>query len=263
MCIFFVFCSIMKFFKPLCIHFKIPTNCIRIATRYKTINLYRTYNQLHKISPSKLSFSYQNLHRKYCFSYYKEDSDSENEENENKRDIKNVILPNIEDTLATQISECKSLQNIFDLLQHNVNQLNWKNISMAIAMVRELQIIYYRVYMFERNLQYFNTMEKNNFENILTNNDFLNILNLIEKNYEFMNIQCLSYTLLCLHKLEVNSTINKKISERLNQKLLATPIEEIEFCILSRYIVSFVDRKDLSALFTIKNIWPIILKKMC
>lgn len=253
----------MQFFKPLCMRFKTSTKLVCSVRRLKTVRLYETWYQLHKINPLKITCPYQNLHRKYCFDSFKvDDSDSDNDESEHRRDIKNIVLPNTNDTLATKICECKSLQNIFDLLNHNIEQINWKNVTMAIAMVRELQLIYYQINTHERNLVRINITHKDNFENILTNANFLNLLNLIEKHYEFMDIHCLSYCLLCLQKLGINCTINKKLSQRLSKILITSPIEEIKPYILSRFIASIVSHKDLSTLNTIKDVWPVVLKKM-
>lgn len=250
----------MTFLKQICMNLKISTKFIHMTTRYNTMN----FNQI-CINPLKLTYPYHNLHRKYCDHYFKEDyTDSDSEDVEYKRNIKNIILPNSDDVLTMKFSECNSLQDVFELLKHNNNQLNWKNISMAIAMVRELQIIYYRVCMHEKNMNYLNEIQADNFENILTNCDFLNLLSLIEKHYEFMNIQCLSYSILCLHKIgiDISYTINQKLSERLKKMLITTPIEELESCILSRFIVSIVSRRDLSSLNILKDIWPIILEKL-
>lgn len=253
----------MTLFKQLGTNLKITSKII-LMTRHKSINSIAIFTKFFGINPLKSAFPLQQFHRKYCFNYFKGDeSDSDTEDVDQKRDIKNIILPDNNDILATQISECKSLQDIFDLLQNNNNQLNWKNISIAIAMVRELQIIYYRVCMFEKNLNSYITTE-DSFENILTNNDFLNLLNLMEEHYKFMNIQCLSYSLLCLHKIgvDINCTVSKKISNRLQKILMTTPVEQIESCILSRFTVSIVSHRDLFGLYILKDIWPIVLKKL-
>jgi len=251
----------MKYLKQLNICFKMSTKCIHMVTRrYKYINSYAVC----KINSLKSSYSCQQFNRKYCYDNFKDDSDSDNEDFVNKRDIKNIILPNNDDILTVQINECESLQDIFDLLQHTNHQFNWKNISMAIAMVRELQIMYYKVCMYEKNLDTSNIIMDDRFESILTNDDFLNLISLIEKHYEFMDNHCLSYCLLCLYKLGVspNNTVQQKISQRLSKILLNSPIEEIEPCVLSRFIVTIVNRRDLVGLYIIKDIWPIILKKI-
>lgn len=254
----------MSFLKQYGTCLKYSTKIISSITRYKTtssnVNCFKTNESI----PLKLIFPHQNLYRS-CHSFKGDDSDNEeNEDIEFKRDIINIILPNYDDVLATKINESKSLQDIFDLIENNNNQLNWKNISMAIAMIRELQIIYYRVCLYEKNLDNYSSISEDCFKNILTNHDFLNLLNLTEKHYKFMDIQCLSYSLLCLHKIgvDINSTVNQKISLRLKKLLMSTPTEEIQSCILSRYIVAIVSRRDLSGLFILKDIWPIVLKKM-
>jgi len=235
-----------------------------VTRRYKYINSYAVCNQVCKINSLKSSYSCQQFNRKYCYDHFKDDSDSDNEDFVNKRDIKNIILPNNDDILTVQINECESLQDIFYLLQHTNHQFNWKNISMAIAMVRELQIMYYKVCMYEKNLDTSNIIIDDRFESILTNDDFLNLISLIEKHYEFMDNHCLSYCLLCLYKLGVspNNTVQQKISQRLSKILMNSPVEEIEPCILSRFIVTIVNRRDLVGLYIIKDIWPIILKKI-
>lgn len=255
----------MILLKRIGMNLKISTKFIHMITRHKTINYNQTYIKFYKICSLKLTYPYHNLHRKYCDHYFKDDyTDSESEDLEYKRNIKNIILPNNDDELTIQISECKSLQDIFELLKHNNDQLNWKNISMALAMIRELQIMYYRICMSEK-IYYLNTVHKNNnFENILTNYDFLNLLNLIEKHYKFMNIQCLSYSILCLYKIgiNINYIINQKLSERLKKMLMTTPVEEIQSCVLSRFTVSLVSHRNLSNLYILKDIWPIILNKL-
>ncbi|CAI6366545.1 unnamed protein product [Macrosiphum euphorbiae] len=254
----------MTIFKQFGTNLKIYTKIIHMKTRHKTINYNAFCTKLYQTNPLKLVFPLHQFHRKYCFhSFRGDETDSDTEDIEQKRDIKNIILLDNNDTLAIKISECKSLQDIFDILRNNNNQLNWKNISMAIAMVRELQIIYYRVCMFEKNLNSYITPE-DSFENILTNNDFLNLLNLMEEHYEFMNIQCLSYSLLCLHKIgvDINCTVSNKLSYRLQKILMTTPVEEIEPCILSRFTVSIVSHRDLLGLYILKDIWPIVLKKL-
>ncbi|XP_022168362.1 FAST kinase domain-containing protein 1, mitochondrial isoform X1 [Myzus persicae] len=254
----------MILFKRLGTNLKITNKVIHMKTRYKTINYNTVCTNFYEINPLKSVIPIQQFHRKYCFhSFRGDETDSDTEDIEQKRDIKNIILADSNDTLATKISECKSLQDIFDILRDNNNQLNWKNISMAIAMVRELQIIYYRVCMFEKNLNSYITPE-DSFENILTNNDFLNLLNLMEEHYKLMNIQCLSYSLLCLHKIgvDINCTASKKLSNRLQKILMTTPIEDIEPCILSRFTVSIVSHRDLLGLYILKDIWPIVLKKL-
>lgn len=254
----------MTLFKLFGTNLKITTKIIHMTTRYKIKNYNAVYTKFYEINALKLVFPLQSFHRKYCFTSFRGDeTDSDSEDIEQKRDIKNIILQDNNDILAIKISECKSLQEIFDLLKNNKNKLNWKNISMAIAMVRELQIIYYRVCMFEKNLNSYITPEYS-FENILTNNDFLNLINLMEEHYEFMNIQCLSYSLLCLHKIgvDINSTVSLKLSHKLQKILMVTPVEEIESCILSRFIVTIVSHRDLLGLYILKDIWPIILKKM-
>lgn len=262
--IYFFFSGKMTIFKQFGTNLKIYTKIIHMKTRHKTINYNAFCTKLYQTNPLKLVFPLQQFHRKYCFhSFRGDETDSDTEDIEQKRDIKNIILLDNNDTLAIKISECKSLQDIFDILRNNNNQLNWKNISMAIAMVRELQIIYYRVCMFEKNLNSYITPE-DSFENILTNNDFLNLLNLMEEHYEFMNIQCLSYSLLCLHKIgvDINCTVSNKLSYRLQKILMTTPVEEIEPCILSRFTVSIVSHRDLLGLYILKDIWPIVLKKL-
>lgn len=254
----------MSLFKQLGTNLKISTKIIHMKTTYKIINSNAVCTNMYEINPLKLVFPFQQFHRKYCFHSFREDeTDSDAEDIEQKRDIKNIILLDNNDTLATKISECKSLQDIFDILQNNNNQLNWKNISMAIAMVRELQIIYYRVCMFEKNLNSYITPE-DSFENILTNNDFLNLLNLMEEHFKFMNVQCLSYSLLCLHKIgvDINCIVSKKLSNRLQTILMTTPVEEVETCILSRFTVSIVSHRDLMGLYILKDIWPIVLEKL-
>lgn len=242
---------------------KYSTKIISLITRYKTtksnVNCFKLCGSI----PSKLVFPHQHLYRS-CHSFKGDDSDSDNEDIEFRRDIKSIILPNYDDILATKIHESKSLQEIFDLIQNNNNQLNWKNISMAIAMIRELQIIYYRVCLYEKNLDNYCSITEDCFKHILTNHDFLNLLNLTEKHYEFMDIQCLSYSLLCLQKIgvDINSAFNQKLSLRLKKLLLSTPVEEIQTCVLSRYIVAIVSRKNLSGLLILKDILPIILKKI-
>jgi len=262
--LFLFFIGKMKFLKHLGINLKISLKFIHMI-RYKTKNFNTISSKFYEISPLKLTSSHQNfiIHRKYCYHFKEDDTDSDNEDVEFKRDIKNIILPNNNDILITKISECKSLQEIFELIQLNKNQLNWENISMAIAMIRELQIIYYRVCTYEKTLNCSEIME-GNFENILTNDDFLNLLDLTEKHFKFMNIQCLSYNILCLHNIgvDLNCKINQKLLQRLKKILMITPVEEIESCILSRFTVSTISRKDLSSLYTIKDIWPIILKKI-
>lgn len=240
---------------------KYSTKFISLISRYKITNSDANCTKLCGSIPLKL-VPYQYFYKSY-HSFKGDDTDSDTEDTEIKRDIKNIILPNYDDMLVTKINESKSLQDIFDLIQHNSNQLNWKNISMAIAMVRELQIIYYRVCLYEKNLDY-STISEDCFKNILTNHDFLNLLNLIEKHHEFMDIQCLSYSLLCLHKIgvDINSVVNQKLSLRLKKLLMSTPVEEIQSCVLSRFIVAIISHRDLSGLFILKNIWPIILKKM-
>lgn len=252
----------MILYKQLCQHFKVSTKFIHM--RYKILNSSSILFKLDKCS-SKFIFPYQFIHRKYCYHFYKgDDTDSDNEEIEHKRDIKNIILPNNDDLLSTKISECKSLQDIFNILQNNNNLLNWKNISMAIAMVRELQIIYYRVYMYEKSLDCSNNISENTFESIITNDDFLNLLNLIENHYMFMNLQCLSYCVLCLHKIgiDVNSSLHQALTQRLKLLLINSPVEEIQSCILSRFIVSIISHRNLSGIYAIKDIWPIILKRL-
>lgn len=253
----------MTFLKQYGTCLKYSTKIIGLIARYKTlnsnVNCFKTCGSI----PLKLVFPHQNLY-KSCHSFKGDDSDSDNEDIEFKRDIKNIILPNYDDVLAAKINESKSLQEIFDLIQNNNNQLNWKSISMAIAMIRELQIIYYRVCLYEKNLDNYSTVSEDCFKNILTNHDFLNLLNLTEKHYAFMDIQCLSYSLLCLHKIgvDINSTVNQKMSLRLKKLLMSIPVEEIQPCILSRYIVAIVSRRDLSGLLILKDIWPIIIKKL-
>jgi len=263
-CYYFSLIGKMTLFKLFGINLKITTKIIHMTTRYKTKNYNAVYTKLYEINTLKLVFPLQQFHRKYCFQSFRGDeTDSDSEDIEQKRDIKSIILQDNNDILAIKISECKSLQEIFDLLQNNKNKLNWKNISMAIAMVRELQIIYFRLCMFEKNLNSYITPEYN-FEKILTNNDFLNLIHFMEEHYEFMNIQCLSYSLLCLHKIgvDINSTVSLKLSHKLQKILMITPVEEIESCILSRFIVTIVSHRDLLGLYILKDIWPIILKKM-
>lgn len=250
----------MIFLKQLRIHLKISTKYIQMVTRYKTINSYAIRRKI-----NELQFPYQPIHKNYSYNIYKEDeADSDTEDIENKRDIKNIVLPNSNDTLAIQISECKSLQQIFDLLQHNNSRLNWENISMAIAMIRELQIIYYKVCMYDKNLNFSNNIPKDNFENILTNDSFLNLLNGMEEHCYSMNLQCLSYSILCLHKIgiDINSTIYQKLTLRLKELLINTPVEQIQSSILSRFTVCVVNHRNLSGLFILKDIWPKILKRM-
>lgn len=255
----------MIFLKQLRVHLKISTKYLHMVTRYKTVNSNAIHMKFNEFGSLKLKFPYQNIHRNYNINIYKEDeADSDTEDIENKRDIKNIVLPNSEDSLALQISECKSLQQIFDLLQNNNNQLNWENISMAIAMIRELQIIYYRVCMYDKNLNFSNNIPMDNFENILTNNSFLNLLNVMEKHYNSMNLQCLSYSILCLHKIgiDINSTIYQKLTLRLKELLLKTPVEQIQSNILSRFTVCVVNHRNLSGLYILKDIWPKILKRL-
>lgn len=256
----------MIFLKQFGTTLKMSTKCIHMTLRYKRIYSNAFYVKLHKKNPLELPFINQHLYRKYCYqsSFKGEDTDSDSEDIVNIRDIKNIILPNVDDPLTMQISECKSLQDIFDLLEHNSNQLNWKNISMAIAMIRELQIIFFRVCLYEKNVDSSKLIPADNFENILKNENFLNLLDLIDSYHMFMNIQCLSYTMLCLHKIGVhkNSTVNQNLSHRLKTVLSCTPIDEIEPCVLSRFTVSVVGRRDLSGLFTLTTIWPIVLNKI-
>lgn len=255
----------MILLKQLCTKFKMSTKCIHMTTRYKSRHSKEIYIKFDEMNPLKLTIPYQHLQRKYCFNSFKGDpSDSDSEDSEYKRDIKNIILPNNDDILTTQISECQSLQEVFKLLQLNKNQLNWQSISMAIAMVRELQIIYCRIYAYDKHLNFSNIIAEDNFEKILTNDDFLNLLSLMEKHIDFMDIQCLSYSLLCLHKIgvDVNYTVNQKLSQRLKNILITTPIEEIQSCVLSRFTVSTASRRDLSGVYILKDIWPIILNKM-
>lgn len=254
----------MAFYKKLGINLKISTKFIQM-TRYKVTYSNAVFIKLNGISQFKWSYPYQHLCKNYCYHSFKgDDSDSDGEDIEYKRDIKNLILPNHDDTLTVKISECKSLQDIFDLIRYNNDLLNWKNVSMAIAMIRELQIIYNRVCMYEKNLNCSNTTSENNFENILTNTDFLNLLNLIKKHYKFMDLQCLSYSILCLHKIgvDMNCIINQTLSHRLKNLLITTPIKEVQSCMLSRYTVTIVSRRNLSDLCSVKHIWPIIIKKM-
>ncbi|VVC40572.1 RAP domain,FAST kinase-like protein, subdomain 2 [Cinara cedri] len=257
----------MIFLKQFGVNLLISTKLAHMTLRYKTIYSNTLYFKLYKQNHLKLPLIYQHLHRKYCYqtSYKGDDTDSDSEDIINVRDIKNVILPHSDDALTTQIGDCKSLQDIFDLiLQDNNSQLNWKNISMAIAMVRELQIIYYRVCLYEKNLHCSNITPTENFENILTNENFLKLLDLIDKHYKFMNIQCLSYSILCLHKIGVhkNSIVNQNLLYWLKTVLTNTPIEEIQSCVLSRFTVSVVGRRDLSGLYILTDIWPIVLKKI-
>jgi hypothetical protein len=260
----FSFTDNMTFLKQIG-NLKMSAKLIYMASRNKTIRFYATYNTFYKLSNLKLAFSCQYLHKKYrYYSFKSDDTDSDAEDNEYKRDIKNIILPRTNDLLTIKISESKSLHDIFELIQHNKSQLNWENISMAIAMIRELQIIYYRVCMHEKNLNCSNIIFENKFENILTNNDFLNLLNLLEKHHLFMDIQCLSYSILCLYKIGVNLNckVNQTLSLKLKELLMTTPIEEIPTCILSRFTVSTVSQRDLSGLYILKDVWPIILKKL-
>lgn len=254
----------MTFLKQIGINLKMSTKLIHMASRHKTISFYSTCNTFYELSPLKLAFPYQYVYRRYCYSFKSDDTDSDNEDNEYKRDIKNLILPNTNDLLAIKISESKSLHNIFELLQLNKSQLNWKNITMAIAMIRELQILYYRVFLYEKNLNCNNINLENNFENILTNDDFLNLLSLLEKHHLFMDIQCLSYSVLCLHKIgiDLNHTVNQTLSLRLKEVLMTTPVKELQSCVLSRFTVSTVSQRDLFGLYILKDIWPIILKKL-
>jgi len=254
----------MILFKRLGTNLKIITKITHMKTRFKTTNYNAVCTKLYEINSLKLVFPLQQFLRKYCFNSLRGDeTDSDTEDIEQKRDIKNIILLDNNDIIAIKISECKSLQDVFDILRNNKNKLNWKNISMAIAMVRELQILYYRVCMFEKNLNSY-IIPEDSFENILTNNDFLNLLNLMEEHYKFMNIQCLSYSLLCLHKIgvDINCTLSKKLSYRLQKILITTLVEELEPCILSRFTVSIVSHRDLSGLYILKDIWPIVLKKL-
>lgn len=256
----------MILLKQLGMNLKISTKFIHIITRFKSINYNQTCIKFYEICSLKLTYPSHNLHRKYCDRYFKDEdyTDSESEDIDYKRNIKNIILPNNDDTLAIKLNECKSSQEIFELLKHNNDQLNWKNISMALAMIRELQIIFYRVCMLKKNINLNTIHINNNFENILTNYDFLNLLNLIEKHYKLMNIQCLSYSILCLHKLGINFNyiINQKLSERLKIMLKSTPIEEIQCSVLSRFTVTIVNNKNLSNIYILKDIWPIILNKI-
>lgn len=248
----------MIFLKRLGMNSRKLTKFILMTTRCKTINL-------NSISSLKFIFPYQHLHKKYCFHSFKDDgTDSDNEDIDYKRSIKNIILPYNNDKLTIKISECKSLQNVFVLLKQNDNELNWENVSMAIAMVREFQMMYYRIYLYEKNLNFSNVITENDFENILTNDSFLNLLGLIEKHYEFMDIHCLSYSLLCLHKIGVdkNFAICQKISLRLKTMLINLPVKEIPSCALSRFTVFIVSHRNLSGLYILKDIWPIILKKI-
>lgn len=251
----------MIFLKQLGVNFKMSTKLIHMASRCKTFCSNIVYIKMYKRYPLKYQYF---IHRKYQSSFKEIDTDSDNEDITDIRNIRNIILPNNDDPLTTQISECKSLQEIFYLLQHNSNQLNWKNISMALAMVREFQLIYYRVFVFEKNLDCINNIPVNNFDNILTNEDFLNLLNLINNHHMFMNIQCLSYCILCLHKIGINknSIVNLNLSHRLKTKLINTPIEEIQPCVLSRFTVSVVGRRDLSGLYILSDIWPLVLNKI-
>lgn len=253
----------MTFLKHLGANLKASIKFILI-TRCKTRHFNTIFNKMHEMNTVKLTLPYQHVHRKYCYHYKGDDSDSDSEEGESKRDIKNIILPISNDALSTKISKCKSLQEIFELIHLNKNQLNWENISMAIAMIREFQIIYYRVCMYEKNLNCSNITTEGIFENILTNYDFLNLLDLIGEHYDSMNIQCLSYNLLCLHKIGVdfNCTVYQQLLQRLKKILMTTPVEEIQSCILSRFTVSTISRRDLTSLYTIKDIWPIIKKKI-
>lgn len=118
--------------------------------------------------------------------------------------------------------------------------------------------------MYEKYLESSNVISEDCFKNILTNNDFLNLLNLIENHYEFMDIQCLSYSILCLHKIgvDINCVVNQKLTMRLKKILMSTPVEEIQSCILSRFIVSIVSRRDLAGLLILKDILPIVIKKI-
>ncbi|XP_050441714.1 FAST kinase domain-containing protein 1, mitochondrial [Adelges cooleyi] len=249
----------MSFYKHIGFNLSYIGRCFQLA-RYK----YTSCKFYGRSNPLKLTFPCQHVYRRYCFQSFKDDSDSDTEEVEFKRNIKSLILPEEDDPLIAKICESNSVQEIFDLIRINEEQLNWKNISMALAMIRELQIIYFRVYMYEKNLNCSELSSKENFENILTNPEFIKILNLLEENYEQMNNQCLSYCVLCLYKLGVETYFQtyEKLIHRLKNVLISTPVEEINTCILSRYTVAIVSRRDLSSVFMLKDIWPIILKKL-
>lgn len=243
---------------------KMSTKLICMVTRHKIISFHSTWNTSYGLNPLKLAFPCQYLHRKYCYSFKSDDTDSDTDDSEFKRDIKSLVLPKANDLLTTKISESKSLLDIFELLRHNKSQLNWENITMAIVMIRELQLIYYRVCMYEKNLNNSNIILENNFDNILKNDDFLNLLSLIEKHHLSMDIQCLSYSILCLHKIGVNlnCTVNQTLTLRLKEVLMTTPIKEVQSCILSRFTVSTVSQRDLSGLYILKDVWPRILEKL-
>lgn len=253
----------MTLFKHLGTNIKFSIKFIYI-TRYETKKFNSIYNKFYERSPLKLILPHQYVNRKYCYHFKVDDTGCDNEDVDYRCEIKNYIFPYNNDALATKISESKSLQEVFELIRHNEDQLNWKNISMGMAMVRELQIIYNKVYMYEKSFNCSNIVRENNFENILTNDDFLNLLDLMDKHCKFMNINCLSYNILSLHKIgvDLNCTIYQKLLQRLKILIMTTPVEEIECCILSRFTISIMNHRKLTSLYTVKDIWPIILKKL-
>ncbi|XP_050530459.1 uncharacterized protein LOC126899510 isoform X2 [Daktulosphaira vitifoliae] len=222
------------------------------------LKLYKKKNLMNLILP------FQYINKKYFCHSFKDDSDSDNEDFEHKRNIKAIILPNNDDLLINKIYESNSIQDVFDLIHSNNDCIDWKSISMALAMIREFQIIYFRVCMLDKNLNTSKSTYTENFENILSNFEFLNLLQLLEENYEYMNEQCLSYCLLCLHKLGVNSQfqVNQKLSLRLKHMLMSANIDDLNSNILSRFTVAIVSRRDLTSLYMLKDVWPLILKKL-
>ncbi|KAF5301434.1 hypothetical protein FQA39_LY02163 [Lamprigera yunnana] len=172
--------------------------------------------------------------------------------------VKNIIFPNSTDPLIHKLNSCKSMQEVFDVIEEKWGEMGHGHITQAVLVLWDL----YKVFLFTQHLQFVHESHPTlqDYVHRLNNHpSFRKLIELAKEKHDEFDANSIGAFLLYINKM--GTTLDHEFANFFLQvpKLL---YPSISLSALSRIITAVRVEPNISSLFTILNAVPIILNKL-
>lgn len=222
-------------------------------------------------------FLNNNLNKRHlCSTVYSSDTEQNEDEdfeicdNANQISIRSLLYPDSTDTLVSQLNECASVENVFNIIRENYNSFQSIHISQAILVLWDLQKIFYKHNIFYENdnnsgtILSSNAILKNYMDQVNAHEDFEKLMRLVEEKFKDFSLDALTCSLLYLNRMGVKLKTNtmQHMIARCEEEIKNCDVETFPLTALSRFIVTLFSQDSLWPNIISINSMPIILNRL-
>lgn len=177
-------------------------------------------------------------------------------------DIKFSSKIDLNDELSEKIRNSASIQDVLTIINLNHENMCWEHIVQSIVMLWELHKILFsfnglNTNVIHQNFSLLPDQVQNYISKFHVDNDFACLLNILEKNYQKMDIESLSYCLMYLNKLGLplkHKTLQLLINEIQNQ----FTNDNYNLLSISTFATTLCQEPDIYSYYVLKDMIPTI-----